>query len=377
MAQHRAPAEVLPPGEFLKDELEARGWTQTDLAEILGRPTRLVNEIVLSKRAISPETAHGLANALGTTPEFWMNLESAYQLSRLRPEDLDVQRRAKIYSAVPIKELVRRGWVEAAENPAVLEQRVLEFMGMASLDAQPEFRAAARTSLATYTIDQCAWLARARQIAGLVQVTGEFTRERLAGALTQLKSLLKSADEIRRVPEILSAAGIRIIIVEPLPKTEIDGVCLWLGPKDPVVVLSLRADRLDGFWFTLMHELAHVHAGDGKVGGVHLDINLIGEAAQKAEEKSEIEKAADAFAARFLLPTDEIRSFVARVRPLYSKEKILGFANRLGVHPGLVVGRLQFMKEINYSHSREMLPKVRDQLSRIALTDGWGNAVSV
>ncbi|HVR11461.1 MAG TPA: HigA family addiction module antitoxin, partial [Thermoanaerobaculia bacterium] len=76
-------AEVFPPGEILREELEARGWTQTDLAEILGRPPRLVNEVIAGKRAITPETAKGLGEAFGTGGQFWMNLESAWQLSKV------------------------------------------------------------------------------------------------------------------------------------------------------------------------------------------------------------------------------------------------------------------------------------------------------
>ena len=55
----RIPAEIFPPGEFIREELEARNWTQGDLAEILDRPLQLVNEIVLGKRSITPETAQG------------------------------------------------------------------------------------------------------------------------------------------------------------------------------------------------------------------------------------------------------------------------------------------------------------------------------
>jgi HTH-type transcriptional regulator / antitoxin HigA len=77
------PAEVFPPGEFLRDELEARGWTQADLAKILGLPRRLISEIIDGKRAITTETAWGLGDAFGVDSQFWLNLESAYKLSRL------------------------------------------------------------------------------------------------------------------------------------------------------------------------------------------------------------------------------------------------------------------------------------------------------
>jgi len=73
-------AEVFPPGEFVKDELEARGWSQADLAEILGRSARLVSEIISGKRAVTAETARGLAEAFGTDAQTWLNLESAYSL---------------------------------------------------------------------------------------------------------------------------------------------------------------------------------------------------------------------------------------------------------------------------------------------------------
>jgi HTH-type transcriptional regulator / antitoxin HigA len=80
----RIPAEVFPPGEFIWDELEARGWMQVDLAEILGLPLESVSEILTGKRAIMPETATGLGEAFGVDPRFWMDLESAYRPSKVR-----------------------------------------------------------------------------------------------------------------------------------------------------------------------------------------------------------------------------------------------------------------------------------------------------
>lgn len=81
------PAEVFPPGEFIREELEERGWTQEDFAAILGRPLRLVNEIIMAKRGITLETASELGAAFGTSPQFWMNLESMYRLSQVRSRD--------------------------------------------------------------------------------------------------------------------------------------------------------------------------------------------------------------------------------------------------------------------------------------------------
>ena len=73
------PAEAYAPGAFIQDELKARGWTQHDLAEIMGRSDRLVRELIAGKRALTPETAQRLGQAFGTGAQLWINLESAYR----------------------------------------------------------------------------------------------------------------------------------------------------------------------------------------------------------------------------------------------------------------------------------------------------------
>ena len=74
---HRRIPKVFPPGDFIREEIEARGWTQADFAKILGRPLQSVNAMINGKKTITPQTAVELAAALGTSPEFWLNLEAA------------------------------------------------------------------------------------------------------------------------------------------------------------------------------------------------------------------------------------------------------------------------------------------------------------
>jgi HTH-type transcriptional regulator/antitoxin HigA len=364
-------AEVFPPGEILREELETRGWTQTDLAEILGRPVRLVNEIIAGKRAITPETAKGFEEALGVDARFWLNLESAWQLSRVRREDSGVARRAKLYEKAPIKEMIRRNWIEASADVEVLETRLLSFLGIASLDEVPDIQHAARKSgsYAEETSAQRAWLCRARQLARELPAE-RFSKGALQGALTKLRQLLPSAAEIQQVPEILADAGVRLVIVEPLASTRIDGACFWLDAQSPVVALSLRYDRIDWFWFTLMHELEHIKAGDA-LHDVHMDTDLVGEGSADSK-KPERERAVNRRASERLVDGEALALFIARVRPRFHKERIRSFAAQIGVHPGIVVGQLQYRGEISYAHNREMLAKVRNVITRAAFTDGWG-----
>ncbi len=79
-----APARVPPPGCILSRELEARGWTQKELAKIIGRPEQAISEIVNAKKQITPDTARELAEAFGTSAALWVNLETSYQLHQVQ-----------------------------------------------------------------------------------------------------------------------------------------------------------------------------------------------------------------------------------------------------------------------------------------------------
>jgi HTH-type transcriptional regulator/antitoxin HigA len=99
MSQNFEPAEVFAPGEYLRDELEARGWTQAQFARILGRPLQIVNEIINGKKRITEETALELAAALGTSAKVWLNLENSYRLHRAKRPNPAISRRARRASA--------------------------------------------------------------------------------------------------------------------------------------------------------------------------------------------------------------------------------------------------------------------------------------
>ena len=374
----RTPAEVFSPGELIKDEIEARGWSQIELAEVLGRPGRLVSELIAGKRAITPETAKGLGQAFGTGAQFWLNMESSYQLSKVTGDNSNaVARRAKLYEMAPVKEMTRRSWIQPTDNIDVLEKTVCSFYGKSSLDApMPQLAHAARkaSSYEELTAPEAAWLCRVRQLAEAMEVK-TFSEMAFASALGQLKTLLRDADTVRQVPAVLARAGVRFLIVETLPSTRIDGVCLWLDSDSPVIALSLRYDRIDAFWHTLLHECAHVKHKDGQTSDI-VDFDLVGDEADSSVAKPEAELKADEFASGFSIPRSELDGFIARVRPLFSKTRIQAFAAKLNVHPGLVVGQLQHRKMIPFSHSREMLARIRPILTEVALTDGFGSILS-
>lgn len=366
----RTAAEVFPPGDFLLEELEAREWSQQELADILDRPPRLISEIVSGKRAITPETAKGLADAFGTSADYWMNLESQYRLSRVKVAGDSVARKARLYSNFPVREILRRGWVRASENIAVLEQRFCEFFNIKSVDDVPQLCHSAKKTCAMVeaTPNQLAWLFQVRSMA-IQQVVPAYTNAKLLSAINKLRALTSSPEHARQAPAILKEAGVRLVIVEPLAGSKMDGACFWLENIKPVIGMTMRFDRIDNFWFVLRHEIEHVIREDGKAENeAVVDIDL----GDLNEGLPEHERRANAAGADFCVPTAELNKFIARVHPYFSEAKVLQFAQHINVHPGLVVGQLQ-RRLGRHDFLRKYQVKVRTYVLPSADVDGYGS----
>ncbi|MEC5159872.1 MULTISPECIES: HigA family addiction module antitoxin [unclassified Janthinobacterium] len=363
----RIPAEIFPPGEFLKDELEARGWTQVEFAEIIGKDTRLISEVISGKRSVTPETAMALGEALDTGAEFWMNLESQYQLSKVRPTQTSIARKAALHGKFPVHEMIKRGWIEANKNIEILEKQVFDFFGVAANDEIPSFmHAAKKTSYSDASMLQIAWLCRARS-AAMSSPAEKYSESKWSVVWAELREQLEFIDGVRNVASILQKAGIKFVIIEPLPGCKIDGACFWLNKDTPVIALSLRFDRVDNFWHSLFHELDHVKHKEGMSQPV-IDIDIF---STELGGMPPIEVRANEAASQFLVPKKDLEGFIARVNPSFSDDQIVGFSRRMRVHPGIVVGQLQNRKLIPYSFHRKYLEKVRALVTRSAVTDGF------
>ena len=376
---NRTVAEVFPPGEFIKDELDARGWTQRDLAEILGRSEPKVSELINGRRLITTRTAKELAAAFDTSAEVWLNLETAYQLWKDQDSpDAAVARRSRLYELAPVKDMARRGWIESSSSIDTLEQQIEEFFEIDSVDETPRLLQVASRQSASYakpTPAQAAWLYRVLQMARAIDALA-FRKSHVGALIKDLRGMMANAEDVRGVPGRLAEAGIRLVLLEHLPRTKLDGATVWPTAQEPVVAVSTRYDRIDHFWFTLMHELAHVAAGDGKKNQWLLDNDLADQSSEGALDRPKYELDADRVASENLVPRKAFEKWANRVGPYYTAETIRDFAARLGVHPGIVVGQIHH-REQNYSQFRQYLVKVRQFLAQSAISDGWGRPVSI
>lgn len=371
---NRTPAEVFTPGEFIRDELDERGWTQADLAKITGRPLPTINLIINGKTSITPETAIELSNAFSTSAQFWLNLETAYQLSKIEAKNEPIRQRAKIFESAPINDMQKRGWIKPTRTIAELQGRLAAFFSLPEINRLKAATLRTSAQESELTPEQLAWCVRALQLAKSVPAK-KFTNKSLENGIEQLRALANYPENTRNVPRVLSEMGIRFVVVEHLPKSKIDGAALWLGEDwdKPVIALSLRYDRIDSFWHTLFHELSHIKNKDS----YSLDVDLVGaDRCLSSESLSEVENRANQEAADMLIPKEKLHSFIVRTRPFYYTDKIIQFANLIKIHPGIIAGQLQFKDEIDWSAHRKMLVKVRDILISGALTDGWGTTIS-
>jgi HTH-type transcriptional regulator / antitoxin HigA len=363
--------EIRSPGKHLLEAIEAHGWTQTEFAEIVGRPGRLISEIIAEKRGITPDTAVAFAAALNSPPEYWLNLDAAYQLSKAAPAADRINRRARLHKRFPVREMLKRGWIKASSDDE-LEQAVLKFFGIASVDDPVVFDHAARRNYSTeLSAMQEAWLMRVYKLASALSVP-KYSESTLRESLGQLESLMVEPEEIRHVPRILADCGVRFVIVEPIPGSKIDGVCFWLDKnRSPVIGLSLKgSDQIDRVWFNLRHEIEHVLRGDGRNEAVVDDFE------DQSASESDAEKAANLAASDFCVPQKRMDDFVARHHPIYTNQALIGFSRLMKRHPGIVAGQLQ-KKLDRWDLFKKFQAKIRHIITQTALTDGYGRTISI
>lgn len=364
------------PGAYIKEEMEERGWIQRDLAFILGAPEQAVNMILSGKRGISADMAKALGDAFDVSPEFFANLQQTYDMARARNPYAGVSERGKMQSVFPVREMIQRGWIQAADA-AMLEAQLMRFFEVTAPDEIPYMAHAAKKSryeAREIPPAQLAWLFRVRQIARSIAVPA-YSETALRRALADLELLLTAPEEARHVPKILAECGVRFVVVEKLPKAGIDGVCFWVNDS-PVIGMSIQRDQIDNFWFVMRHEIEHVLRLDGRDAEI-IDESLVGDNASETNMSiSEQERIANAAAGTFCAPSDKLDSFILRKKPFYYEKDVLAFARLHGRHPGLIVGQMQKRMD-RWDYLKRHLVKIRQFVIPGAITDGWGQNVAL
>ena len=367
----RASNHIEHPGTFIREEMEARGWQQVDLAYILGMSPQHLSAYLSGKNSVTADMATALGDAFDVPAEFFANLQKMYDLQKAKQPDPGVRTRAGWLSKFPVREMIKRGWIEDTE-PALLDLQMLRFFGKNRVedipfvsDAPLIAHAARKSDYDSTTELQYVWLFRVRKIAEQMDAP-IYSEERLRDSLSSIREHMLMKEDLAHIPEILRKCGVRFVLCEHLPGSKIDGVCLWID-EQPVIGITLRLDRLDNFCFVLRHEIEHVLRGDGREATFAPVDSDMG----SSETELQCEIIANEAAAEFCVPGDLLDSFVARKSPFISEKDMLRFAARVEMNPSVVVGQIQ-NKTKKYGWLRKYQKSIKDHLMNWDFKDGWG-----
>lgn len=368
----RAPMDH--PGSFIVEELEARGWTQGDLAYILGMSKEQLNPILTGKNRITTDLAVALGDAFDMPPDFFANLQKLHDLENAKRPDPGIKKRSVWLSAeFPIREMIKRGWIEDS-GPDLLELQMLRFLQKNRMEDVPfigngSITAHAAKKSNSYdktTPTQYAWLHRVKKIADGMHVP-KFSREKLIASLPKLRAHMQDKDDLIRVPEILADCGVRLVFVQSLPGAKIDGVCVWLDDQ-PAIGMSLRWNRFDNFCFVLRHECEHVICGHGKDESF-TPVDEFDNSISLTDGPDE-EVVANAAAQEFLMPKKHLDSLIARKGDYISERDVIALAARLEINPAIVVGQIQRRRE-KYNWLKKYQVGIQDAVLGWRYKDGW------
>jgi HTH-type transcriptional regulator/antitoxin HigA len=359
-------AEPFAPGEYIQEELDARGWTQEDLAQVLNISRRQVANLLAGDSGLTPDVAFAIGQAFNQDPVTWMNLQVAYELALAAKKERDTVRRAAVFNKVPVRELKKRCWLPDVDDIGEIETAICKLLRIESIDQDPKLAIAARksTSYGYENSAQVAWYMRARSLAERAPAS-PYNESAFESGVAGMLKLAKCPEDARRIPKMLGDMGIRLVLLEHLAKTKIEAVAFWLDDSSPAIAVSMRYDRIDNLWFNLFHELVHIKYRD--TSPIDTDTEM------KGGELPPMELRANAEAANYLVPDSRMESFIRRMKPLYYQTRVIQFAQSLGIHPGIVVGQLQNRHELKPSQLRKLLFPVRKFILGQTITDGWGN----
>lgn len=329
------PDYVVPPGETLRETLDAKGLSQADLAERTGMAPKTVNQIINGIAPISFETAEKLELVTGVSASFWNRMELDYREGLSRREELArLASDAEWLEEIPVNVLVKRGFVEKASDKATMVHSVLKFFGVSSVEswrrtwANPcaQYRGNAVQERHPGAIS--AWL-RMGEIKAEEIEAQPFDPQEFQRVLNQARALTMKplAEWTTELSALCATAGVQFVLVREIPNASISGAARWITKDRALIQLSLKYKTDDQVWFTFFHEAGHLLLHGKKP--VFID--------EVMSEDTAEEREANEFARDKLIP----REYTKSLPRLRLRKDIRRFAAEIGIAPGIVVGRLQ------------------------------------
>ncbi len=319
------------PIEAIRFRMEQQGLSPRDLVPYLGSRSR-VSEVLSGKRPLTLAMIRALHSGLGIPAE-------ALLQEGCSTGDSEVD-----WARFPLKELFELGWISgdlsaARHDPEPVLRPFLGALGDSMVEAvlwrrTKNIRSA--RSMDEYALTS--WVARVMTLAMRNPCPRSYLHGTVDLSFMQRVARLSTSEQGPLMArDLLRENGIALVVERHLQHTYLDGAAIMARLDSPVLGLTLRHDRVDNFWYSLMHELAHVslHYTEEAVYFDDLDLQPEHEAQSDARERE-----ADELAREALIPQDAWRkSAASRLR---SPEAAYDLAKRLGIHPAIVAGRMRY-----------------------------------
>ncbi|MGH8547448.1 MAG: ImmA/IrrE family metallo-endopeptidase [Methylococcales bacterium] len=341
------PFQAPDPIEAIEFRMVEQGLRQRDLVPLLGSRSR-VSEVLARKRPLTVQMIRSLSIGLGIPLE---TLVADPTRKSVATVDLGG---TLDWGKFPVREMEKRGWFSSlkVKTRGSAEEMVKAFLAQVGtgLAAQALYRRTFRgdeiDKKSYYSV--LAWTARVLIRAKAYEKSvARFEPAKITPTLFRDLAQLSWFDQGPALAiEFLVKCGIILVIEPRLPNTLIDGAAMLTERRIPVIGITLRYDRIDYFWFTLLHELAHVWKHLNAVDEAFID------RLENMESTHVIEKEANRIARNALIPRAIWKRSQAFLSP--TKESIQQLADNIHIHPAIVVGRLQH-ETGRYDSFREFL----------------------
>ncbi len=334
------PINPPDPINAIKFRMEQIGLVQKDMIPYIGTKSK-VSEVLNGKRPLTLAMMRSLNKSLGISAEVLLKEPGAGFPDQI--QDME-------WSKFPLIEMAKRNWIPMLDGiREKAEELIRDFIEQAGgLDTVPKpcfrQRKIGRYNSKMDLIALTAWCIRVQSIALKNPLKTKYIKKSIKLRTLQEVARLSYFDNGPLLAkEYLEKHGIHLIVVPHLPKTYLDGAAIMLPDGTPVIGLTLRYDRIDYFWFCLLHELAHVSKHLSASHRLIIDdLDLRG---KKVETEDIIEKEADEMTRNGLIPKRiwDRKSVSGKA----STEEVYALAEKLKIHPAIIAGRIRF-EQNNY-----------------------------
>lgn len=329
------------PGYYVAEIIEDMGVTQAEFAVRMGTTGKTLSQLVNGQTNISNDLAQKLSTMLGTSIDFWLNLQSAFDEKVIEINKAKIMdEQTEIVKVIDYSYFVRLVNLPVTKSARERIANLCSFFRIADLRIlkQSDFLVNFRTGIATIEdkniINSRAWLQTALNAAAKIE-TAPFNAEKLKSYIPEIRSMTLQEPDVFliRLREIFSDCGVAFVLLPYLKNSGINGAVKWINQDRVVLAMNDRRLNADTFWFSLFHEIKHVLQQKTKTVFVSSSKQEIKAMDEKLEEE------ADLFAQNTLIPIRDYRQFAPT--KYTSDAEIIAFAKKIGIHPGVVAGRLQ------------------------------------